>query len=398
MRLTPEDRAAITLRFFEACDLRSVGEALGVSEDTAQKRVSRALDKMRVILQREGVTICASMLGAILAASEATAPAGLATSIGYTVSSVTITRSVLIATSKAITMTTLQKTLVSATIAALAATGVYENYRASRLTRESETMRQEQAQLLQATQRERDELTQRVAALAKANELLDGNAAELLRLRGQISAMRAKLNTGQNRNTAEPAIVSWLGRVKEFKELPARMPARAIPELKLLTEEDWLDLAKEPLGHDAREIDLQDEDTARLVFREIRDKAKDKLVRKLAHALDKYVSANDGMLPAEMGQLGPHITTSLFSKPGHVEEVIDPAVDEAMLERYEILQKGKLEAVPPDRILVIAEKAPVDDRFDSRAEIGKNWMSVDNDPKAYLAGNGLSDPATSGGQ
>ena len=45
--LPSSDRDAIVLRFFEDRDFRSVGEALGMSDDSAQKKVSRAMDKLR---------------------------------------------------------------------------------------------------------------------------------------------------------------------------------------------------------------------------------------------------------------------------------------------------------------------------------------------------------------
>src|SRR5258708_5278857 len=54
--LEPADRDAIVLRFFERRDLRSVGAALGATEDAAQKRVSRALEKLRGLLLARGVT------------------------------------------------------------------------------------------------------------------------------------------------------------------------------------------------------------------------------------------------------------------------------------------------------------------------------------------------------
>jgi len=59
----PEDRAAILLRYFEQLDLRSVGEALGTNEDAAQKRVTRALEKLHTLLKRQGVTLSAATLG-----------------------------------------------------------------------------------------------------------------------------------------------------------------------------------------------------------------------------------------------------------------------------------------------------------------------------------------------
>ncbi|MGH7967211.1 MAG: RNA polymerase sigma factor, partial [Limisphaerales bacterium] len=53
--LREDDRKAILLRFYERRDLRSVGEALGSSENAAQKRVTRALAELHVLLTRRGV-------------------------------------------------------------------------------------------------------------------------------------------------------------------------------------------------------------------------------------------------------------------------------------------------------------------------------------------------------
>jgi len=84
-QLGREDRAAILLRFFERQDFRSVGKTLGSTEDTAQKRVTRALEKLRSLLKHRGVTFTATALGAALAGeAETAAPAGLAESIAGT--------------------------------------------------------------------------------------------------------------------------------------------------------------------------------------------------------------------------------------------------------------------------------------------------------------------------
>src|SRR5262245_36923326 len=50
MRLGQKDRSVILLRFFQHLDFQAIGTALDVSDDTAQKRVSRALDKLRGLL------------------------------------------------------------------------------------------------------------------------------------------------------------------------------------------------------------------------------------------------------------------------------------------------------------------------------------------------------------
>jgi RNA polymerase sigma factor (sigma-70 family) len=78
-RLGAKDRTAILLRFFEQRDLRGVGAALGISENAAQKRLSRALDQLRFLLKARGVTLSATALASLLAADAVSAaPATIA--------------------------------------------------------------------------------------------------------------------------------------------------------------------------------------------------------------------------------------------------------------------------------------------------------------------------------
>jgi RNA polymerase sigma factor (sigma-70 family) len=67
-QLGQSDQAAVVLRFLRGQSFREVGEALGVSEDSARKRVDRALERLRKYLLRSGVpsTCGAGALGALL--------------------------------------------------------------------------------------------------------------------------------------------------------------------------------------------------------------------------------------------------------------------------------------------------------------------------------------------
>ena len=85
--LRESDRAAILLRFFQQKDLAELGCALGTSENTAAKRVSRALEKLRVFLARRGAVATGAALAALLTQNAAqAAPTGLA---GSTLAAVT---------------------------------------------------------------------------------------------------------------------------------------------------------------------------------------------------------------------------------------------------------------------------------------------------------------------
>jgi hypothetical protein len=85
--LPDTDRNAIVLRFLEERSLREVGTALGTSEEAAKKRVQRALDKLRHLLNRRGVKISVVALSAGLAqeGAQAAFAAGLAATISGTV-------------------------------------------------------------------------------------------------------------------------------------------------------------------------------------------------------------------------------------------------------------------------------------------------------------------------
>src|SRR6266850_162812 len=80
--LSEKDRQAVMLRFYESKSLAEVGTILGVSEEAAKKRVSRAVEKLRKLFSREGVAISAALLLLFLTtrASQA-APLGLGLSI-----------------------------------------------------------------------------------------------------------------------------------------------------------------------------------------------------------------------------------------------------------------------------------------------------------------------------
>jgi len=76
--LPAPDRSALALRFLENKDFRTVGRELGISDDTAQKRVSRGLDRLRAALERRGVKkISTSVAGAVLGGSASAVPPDL---------------------------------------------------------------------------------------------------------------------------------------------------------------------------------------------------------------------------------------------------------------------------------------------------------------------------------
>jgi RNA polymerase sigma factor (sigma-70 family) len=77
--LAPADRDAIVLRFLERRPFAEIGAALRLSEDAARMRTERALDKLRALLGRRGITSTAAAVGAAVSSQPLVcAPAGIA--------------------------------------------------------------------------------------------------------------------------------------------------------------------------------------------------------------------------------------------------------------------------------------------------------------------------------
>ena len=97
-QLGKTDRNAVVLRFFQNKSAREIAAALNVHESAAQKRLNRAVEKLRAWFLKRGVAVSADALtGALLTHSVQGAPAHLAASVmaasakGTAVSSSTLT-------------------------------------------------------------------------------------------------------------------------------------------------------------------------------------------------------------------------------------------------------------------------------------------------------------------
>ncbi len=79
--LNGKDRSALLLRFFKEASHAEIGQALGLSENAANKRVERALAKLEHFFKRRGISVSAAALAATIAGEgTATAATGLSAS------------------------------------------------------------------------------------------------------------------------------------------------------------------------------------------------------------------------------------------------------------------------------------------------------------------------------
>ena len=82
-KLGEADRDALLLRYFERKSAQEMAQVLGVSDEAAQKRVSRAVERLREYLAKRGVTVGAGGLVVIISANAVQAgPLSIATITG----------------------------------------------------------------------------------------------------------------------------------------------------------------------------------------------------------------------------------------------------------------------------------------------------------------------------
>jgi len=241
--LDDADRAAVLLRYFENKSLREVGAALGSSDDAAQKRVSRAVERLREFFAKRGVKAGAAGLAVVISANAVqAAPAGLAFSItaAALLAGTAVHTSTVITATKAIAMTTLQKTAFTAAIAAAVGAGIFEAHQASTFRTQVETLRRQQAPLaeqLAQLRTENEGLSNQLLQAKDSQALSKTQLSELLKLRGQAgmagsdSRELAKLKSTLDRQTGTlpdymtNAMVMGLATAEKFqlKEAQARL-------------------------------------------------------------------------------------------------------------------------------------------------------------------------------
>jgi len=194
-RLGEKDRQAILLRYFKGKSLDEVAATMNTSGAAAQSRVLRAVEKMRKNLSQRGVTISSTAIATTISGNSVRpAPAGLAALVSANVfSGTTTTTAAVIAATKTIAMTTFQKAIVTAALAATIGAGIYEARQNSEAKNQIQSLQQQQNPLtdkLAKLQRERDDATNRLNGLIAENSRLKSSSSEheLLKLRGEVAA------------------------------------------------------------------------------------------------------------------------------------------------------------------------------------------------------------------
>jgi RNA polymerase sigma factor (sigma-70 family) len=214
--LDATDRTAVLLRYFENQSFREVGERLGTTDDAAQKRVSRAVERLREFFSKRGLAVGASGLVAVISANAVqAAPAGLALTIS-TASTIGATCAVAATTAtvtKVIAMTTLQKTLIATAIVVVAGAGIYQARQATQARKETEALQEKQTALtkqVEALQQERDDASNRLAMASASAPKPEQKSSEVLKLRGQVGALQQTLSSMSASNAPKSGIAKMM--------------------------------------------------------------------------------------------------------------------------------------------------------------------------------------------
>ncbi len=179
--LTEADRHAILLRFFERKSAREIGERLGWTEEAAQKRVHRALERLREVFVARGLAVpSATLAGALTANAVQMAPMGLGTSILSGVGALVLPSAAISSAGLLSLMATakIKLTVAALSVAAVTGTLLLQQRENHRLQAEVTRLRTPQPAIPMSTG------TDAVAAVEP------GPSGELLRLRGEVAALR----------------------------------------------------------------------------------------------------------------------------------------------------------------------------------------------------------------
>ena len=313
-RLREQDRLVLVLRFFEGQSLAQIGDRMGTSEDAAQKRVARALERLRTLFSKNSVQTSTAVLASLLGAhSVGAAPAGLAAGVVVAASSSAAAMAPLTATllKSTINMMTWIKIKTLAPVGAavaVAASVPMVGLHSQKVALEEENQALQAAAVsvadYSAKSEELNALKQKVGEL----EALREQAKEVHRLRARVSQM------SQERK-------AMLGQIDALKKAPPTI----VMSQESNESSDQLDPAAE------QRIAVMNS------------------LKKLALALHLYAGAHEGRFPGSISDLD--------------ESIVTEASESIALDDLVMIDYGLLESIEDPQVSVV---------FASREPIGQN--------------------------
>lgn len=120
--LAEADRDAVLLRYFENKPAHEMAAILGISAEAAQKRVTRAVERLRANFTKRGITVGAGLAAAICANAVQVAPVGFALQI----SAAALARTGIgLAATNTLAISPLRKWLIASMVTVIVGVGIY---------------------------------------------------------------------------------------------------------------------------------------------------------------------------------------------------------------------------------------------------------------------------------
>jgi RNA polymerase sigma factor (sigma-70 family) len=163
--LKETDREAILLRYFENRPFVEVGAKLGLNENAARMRVERALEKLRDIFTKRGITTATALASVISANAIQIAPANLAATL--TTASIATAGTGTFTLLKIMTTTKLKLGISALVVAGATTAFIIQHQAQEKLRVENESLAQQVAQL----KTENESLSRRVAQVKRTPHL-----------------------------------------------------------------------------------------------------------------------------------------------------------------------------------------------------------------------------------
>lgn len=247
-QLKDSDRDIILMRYFENRPLADIGKAIGLSEDTARKRVDRALEKLRNLVSKQGIGTTMALGVALSSNAVQMAPAGLAAMLtSASLTNAAAGTGTALAILKVMTMTKIQAGMFGAIVVVSLLTPLVIQQRSLVSLRHQKVSLQEQAGQVAQLRTDNQRTSNLLAMVESSPSLPPDQFSELLRFRGEtglqkreLGELRAELTARRNSATAQalraPVSTNYFPK-ESWATAGSATPEAALQSISLALEE-----------------------------------------------------------------------------------------------------------------------------------------------------------------
>jgi RNA polymerase sigma factor (sigma-70 family) len=215
--LRETDREAVLLRYFENRPFGEVGARLGLGENAARMRVERALEKLRGVLSKRGITTAAALASVISANAVQMAPANLAATLAAGSFSAAGAGTAGFTLLKIMTATQIKLGVGALVVAGATTALVVQHQTQEKLRAENRSLTQQVVRLQSNNQNLSNNALDAASLQSLSNEQMD----ELLKLRGDIALLKKENEAARSAARDAQADAKF---VRESLEALAKVP------------------------------------------------------------------------------------------------------------------------------------------------------------------------------